>query len=246
MERIDAQSGVFTGLRSAHASRHPAALVTRLSDGAQCLVEATAASGSLSLSDAALAEVRRRLLTDASGPLASDDGLFARIYAPARRLVIVGAVHVAQALAPIAAIAGYEVTVIDPRRAFATLERFPGVNLCHEWPDVAMARLAPDVRTAVVTLSHDPKLDDPALAAALQSPAFYVGALGSSRTQAARAARLQELGLGAQLARVYAPVGLNLGGRAPAEIAVAIIAEIIQVRYQSLMSGDSRKPVAPT
>ena len=132
-----------------------------------------------------------------------------------------------------AAIAGYEVIVVDPRRAFATPERMPGVSMSTEWPDAALARIGIDARTAVVTLSHDPKLDDPALIAALRSPAFYIGALGSKHTHARRIERLSEAGLGEQVHRIHAPVGLDLGGRAPAEIAVATLAQLIQARYRT-------------
>ncbi len=236
----------LAALRQAQAQGRSVALVTRLGDGAQCLVESQQIRGELALSPAAHAEVQERLTGDRSGPLQCDEALFTRVYAPAYRLLIVGAVHIAQALAPIAAIAGYEVTVIDPRQAFAAPARFPGISLRHEWPDAALASLAPDAQTAVVALSHDPKLDDPALAAALASPAFYVGALGSRRTHAARATRLAELGLGEQLARLRAPVGLDLGGRSSAEIAVAIVAEIIQSRYQGLRSGSARMPGVTT
>jgi xanthine dehydrogenase accessory factor len=146
---------------------------------------------------------------------------------------VVGAVHIAQALAPMAALAGYEVTVIDPRQAFATESRFPGVRLVTEWPDEALGALRPNRRTAVVTLTHDPKLDDPALEVALRSDAFYIGALGSTRTQAKRLHRLQELGFNQeQLGRIHGPIGLKLGGRAPAEIAIAILAEATQVLHQ--------------
>jgi xanthine dehydrogenase accessory factor len=131
-----------------------------------------------------------------------------------------------------ASLSGFEVTVIDPRRAFANAERFPRVALSNEWPDEAMARLVPDARTAVVTLTHEPKLDDPALIAALRSPAFYIGALGSTRTHAKRIQRLMEQGLGDQAGRIHAPVGLALGGRSPSEIAVAIVAQILQERYR--------------
>jgi len=154
------------------------------------------------------------------------------VYAGPPRLLVVGAVHVTSALAPMASLAGFEVTVIDPRRAFGNAERFPNVVLSNEWPEEAMARLAPDARTAVVTLTHDPKLDDPALVAALRSPAFYVGALGSTRTHAQRVQRLGELGLGDRVGRIHAPVGLALGGRSPSEIAVAIVAQIVQERYR--------------
>jgi len=135
-----------------------------------------------------------------------------------------------------AALAGFEVTIIDPRRSFATAERFPGVALSSEWPDEAMAALGPDGRTAVVTLTHDPKLDDPALAAALGSEAFYIGALGSRRTHAARLERLARAGFRAEeTARIHGPVGLDLGARSPAEIAVSILAEVVS----RLRKGDA-------
>jgi len=222
---------LFAALVAARTTQQSAAIVTRLADGAQALVDAITTQGPLPLPTTAVAEIRRRFVSDESGPLAGDEGLFVRIYAPAPRLLIIGAVHVAQYLAPIAALAGYQVTIIDPRQAFATPQRFQDVTLSHEWPAAAMARLAPDARTAVVTLAHDPKLDDPGLVAALRSPAFYVGALGSTRTHAKRAARLEAAGLKAELGRLHAPIGLNLGGRSAAEIAVAIIAEIIAVRH---------------
>jgi xanthine dehydrogenase accessory factor len=143
-------------------------------------------------------------------------------------MLIVGAVHIAQTLAPMAVLAGFEVTVIDPRGAFATAERFPGTRIEPHWPDEVMDRLAPDSRTAVVTLVHDPKIDDPALEAALKSEAFYVGALGSRGTHAKRVERFKEKGFPeADLTRIHAPVGLPLGGRKTPEIAVAILAEAI-------------------
>ncbi len=229
------QDGLFDALMAARAARRPAVVVTHLADGAQALLADDAVSGELTLSEEQRAEALRLLRSDKSGVLESSGGaLFARSYAQAPRLVIVGAVHVTQALAPMAAMAGFEVTVVDPRRAFATAERLPGVAVSTEWPDEALARLAPDARTAVVTLSHDPKLDDPALVAALKSQAFYIGALGSRRTHAARIERLTAEELGAQLARIHAPVGLDLGGRSPAEIAVSILAQVIQARYAPL------------
>jgi xanthine dehydrogenase accessory factor len=152
---------------------------------------------------------------------------FLQPWNPPLRMVVVGAVHIAQPLAAMAALAGYAVTIVDPRQAFATAARFPGVALDGGWPDEALRRLAPDARTAVVALTHDPKLDDPALAVALRSSAFYVGALGSRRTQANRLERLRAHGLDeALLARIHAPVGLAIGARSPAEIAVSILAEV--------------------
>jgi xanthine dehydrogenase accessory factor len=144
------------------------------------------------------------------------------------RLVIVGAVHVAQPLAEMARLAGFAVTIVDPRRAFATAARFPGQALVVTWPDAAVTDLAPDARTAVVTLTHDPKLDDPALVAALATPAFYVGCLGSKKTHAARRVRLAERGVApTALDRLRGPVGLPIGARTPAEIAVSFLAEVI-------------------
>ena len=152
---------------------------------------------------------------------------FVQPFNPPLRLIIMGAVHIAQHLASYALSCGYDVVVVDPRQTFASADRFPGVELNTEWPDYALQLLAPDPRTALVTLTHDPKLDDPALQVALRSPAFYIGALGSRRTQAARVQRLREAGLDeALLARLKAPVGLDLGARTPPEIAVSIMAEI--------------------
>jgi xanthine dehydrogenase accessory factor len=164
--------------------------------------------------------------------------VFIHVHNPPLRLVIVGAVHIAQPLSRMAALSGYAVTVIDPRRAFASDERFADVAVSRDWPDEALAALAPDARTAVVMLTHDPKLDDPALEVALGSPAFYIGALGSKRTQAARAKRLADRGLGeAAIARIHGPIGLSIGALSPAEIAIAIMAEITQVRRRGEPAG---------
>lgn len=214
-------------------ARRAVALVTRLSDGAQSLVWDKDWTGDLALTEAHLAEARKLLAAGRSALIEeAPERLFVRAYGVPPRLFIVGAVHITQALAPMAALAGFEVTVIDPRRAWATAERLPGVSFSHEWPDKALARLGLDAGSAVVTLSHDPKLDDPALVAALNSDAFYIGALGSTRTHAKRMERLAQQGLGEAAKRIHAPVGLDLGGRAPAEIAIAILAQIIQSRYQ--------------
>ena len=167
--------------------------------------------------------LRDRLRDDRSG-FEPDGETFVAVHAPPLRLAVVGGVHVAQALVPMAALAGYAVTVIDPREAFASPDRFPGTTLAHDWPDEAMAAFAPDARSAVALLTHDPKLDDPALRVALASPAFYVGALGSTRTHAKRVARLREAGVEeAAIARIDAPIGLDIGARTPGEIAVAIL-----------------------
>ena len=150
-----------------------------------------------------------------------------------RRLLVIGAVHIAQKLIPMAMIAGYEVRLIDPRKAFASSERFPGINIVNDWPHEVMKTLQLDSRTAVVTLSHDAKIDEPALQAALESRAFYIGALGSQKNHTKRIQRLAALGFDKKtLARIAGPIGLPLGGRSPAEIAVAILAQIIQAVYQ--------------
>ena len=154
--------------------------------------------------------------------------LFLNVNNPPLRMIIVGAVHIAQPLSRMAVLAGYDVTVVDPRGAFASEERFPGLALNHDWPDEALAALAPDGRTAVVTLTHDPKLDDPALSAALRSDAFYVGSLGSRRTHTRRIERLAAEGFEPDdLARIRGPVGVDIGARTPAEIAASILAEVI-------------------
>ncbi len=178
------------------------------------------------------AGVAERLRGDRSG-LEPDGRTFVTLHAPPLRLAVVGAVHIAQALVPMAQVAGYAPLVIDPREAFASPARFPGLEpaeaITHDWPDEAMRRFAPDARSAVVLLTHDPKLDDPALRVALESPAFYVGALGSRRTHAKRVARLAEAGLDpALLDRLDAPIGLDIGARTPAEIAVSVLAAMTQ------------------
>jgi xanthine dehydrogenase accessory factor len=177
--------------------------------------------------------LRQALAEDASGPLELEGRqIFLQVFNPPLRMAVVGAVHIAQPLAPMAALAGFAVTVIDPRRAFATSQRFPGVELTHDWPDEALERMKPDRRTAIVTLTHDPKIDDPALEAALRSEAFYIGALGSKRTHASRLERLRASGFADnQLGRIHGPIGLALGGRSPAEIAIAILAQVTMTRH---------------
>ena len=218
---------------AAQAQKRPIALATRLADGAQSLYDGSACIGTVELNAEQLSEAHGLLVAGRSAALATSKGeIFLRSYAPHPKLVVIGAVHIAQFLAPMAALAGFEVIVVDPRRAFATEARFPGVTLVTEWPGPALARIGLDEHTALVTLTHDPKLDDPALSAALQSPVFYIGALGSSRTHAKRIERLREHGLAELAPRIHAPVGLDLGGRAAAEIAVSVLAEVIQERYR--------------
>ena len=223
---------------AARAEKRPVALLTDLESGVQGVVTADEYFGDLDPGREALQAARDALRHDRSGRLQAVDGtLFAQVFNPPARLVLIGAVHISQPLAPMAALAGYAVSVVDPRRAFATDQRFPGVAMIDDWPDDAMAALAPDSRTAVVTLTHDPKLDDPALQAALNSEAFYIGALGSRKTHAARLERLRQAGFDErQLARIHGPVGLGIGARSPAEIAVSILAQITQVLHRQAPS----------
>jgi xanthine dehydrogenase accessory factor len=227
----------------------PAALATNLRSGLQVLIQDSDFEGNLKLDASGLAAVKRALADDRSASIESPDGVvFIEVFNPKLRLVIVGAVHIAQPLAQMAALAGYQVAVIDPRSAFASGERFPGVSLSTEWPDEALQRLKPDRRSAIVTLTHDPKLDDPALAAALRSVAFYIGALGSRKTHAARLARLGELGFkDTDFARIHGPLGLDIGAVSPAEIAVSALAQITQVlRADRLKEKAARRlPAAP-
>ena len=170
-----------------------------------------------------------RLRMDRSG-FEEDGQTFVAVHNPPLRLIVVGAVHIAQALVPMARIAGYDPIIIDPREAFASKSRFPGEKLLTDWPDEAVASIGLDARTAVVLLTHDPKLDDPALQAALNSDVFYIGALGSSRTHAKRVQRMTEAGFSTeQLQRIHGPIGLDIGAAGPAEIAVAIIAQMTAV-----------------
>jgi xanthine dehydrogenase accessory factor len=217
---------LLAALAAARAAKRPVVLATRMPDGAQKLLPHPDADAALN------AEAERALRDDESRTVTTgEDTWFLQVHNPPLRLVVVGAVHIAQALVPLAAQLGMAVIVVDPRRSFATDERFPNVTVSVEWPDEAMDALKPDVRTAVVTLTHDPKLDDPALDRALKSPAFYIGALGSRRTHAARLKRLRELGHGeAALARIRGPVGLPIEAVTAPEIALAILAEIVAVR----------------
>lgn len=169
-----------------------------------------------------------RFRMDRSG-IEVDGQTFVGIHNPPLRLVVVGAVHIAQALVPMARIAGFDPVVIDPREAFGSAARFPDAQVINDWPDAALEQVGVDTRTALVLLTHDPKLDDPALHVGLGSNAFYIGALGSKRTHAARIERLSEAGFDPHtIARINGPVGLNLGASGPAEIAVAILAQMIQ------------------
>ncbi|WP_439597886.1 XdhC family protein [Falsiroseomonas sp.] len=214
-------------LTAARAAKRPVALLTRLDSGAQLLFPDD------QVPEALAAEAAAALRADKARNVEQDGAAwFIQPQNPPLRLIVVGAVHIAQALVPMAARLGYAVTVVDPRRAFATEERLGAeVAISSDWPDEAMTALAPDTRTAVVTLTHDPKLDDPALEVALRSPAFYIGCLGSRRTHAKRLERLREAGLSeAELGKIHAPVGLDIGAVTAPEIAVSILAEIVASR----------------
>ncbi len=221
------EQAILDQLLADRAAKRPVVLATHLNSGAQQFLYPREANGD---DNPLNASALKALIADKSGTVETDDGeVFLHVFNPPLRMFIIGAVHIAQPLAVMADQAGYQVTVIDPRRAFATAERFPGINLSNEWPDEALADLDLDRRTAVITLTHDPKLDDPALESALNSEAFYIGTLGSTRTHAARLECLKQKGFGDEaLSRLHGPVGLDIGAQSPAEIAVSIIAEATQ------------------
>lgn len=230
---------ILDALLAARSDKRPVALVTGIDSGIQCLV---CADGTVDQCDephlgsrSEFVDTARRCLAEQRSVAVeiADSRFLIRAYVPPPRLIVVGAVHIAQALLPMAELAGFQVHLIDPRTAFGAEERFPRIDVIHEWPDKALETLSLDSSSAVVTLSHDPKIDEPALKVVLESDAFYVGALGSKKTHAARLQRMSESGVDADaLTRVHAPIGLPLGGREPAEIAVAILAQIIEKRYQ--------------
>ncbi|MDG4650042.1 XdhC family protein [Roseibacterium sp. SDUM158017] len=206
--------GLLQDLVSARAERRPVAYVVDTATGARRLDPREAWDA--------------RFRADRSG-MEEDGATFVHVHNPPLRMIVVGAVHIAQALLPMARMTGYDVTLVDPRPAFAQDTRFPGERVVEDWPDDALDALGIDARTAVVTLTHDPKLDDPAIGRALRSEAFYLGCLGSTRTHAKRVARLGEAGFADdEIARIHAPVGLDIGARGPGEIAVSIMAEITQ------------------
>lgn len=230
---------VLDAVIAARAEKRALALATNLKSGAQLAITDAGNLGDLAASPSISAAAVDALRHDKPITIESDDGpVFVQPFNPPLRMFIVGGVHIAQALAPMGALAGYDVTVNDPRGSFASRDRFPNVALSDQWPDEALAAYAPDSRTAIITLTHDPKLDDPALAAGLRSPAFFIGALGSRKTHAARLERLAALGFSDDdLSRIHGPLGLALGGRSPAEIAIAALAQATQ----SLHDNGQRK-----
>ena len=215
---------ILSALNAEREARRAAIVVTDMESGEQRLVTEAAAAGD-PLAEALLERLRlgRSGLVEAGGR-----SLFMTVQVPPVRVIAVGAVHISQALAPMARGLDLDVTVVDPRTAFATPERFPDVPVLAEWPDAALPRLGLDRYTALLALTHDPKIDDPALEAALRAECFYIGALGSRKTHGRRVERLRAGGFGeADLARIHAPIGLDIGAVSPAEIALSILGEVV-------------------
>jgi xanthine dehydrogenase accessory factor len=214
---------LLSALNSERAARRAAILVTDMASGQERLVKAA------DIARDPLKEIlEKHLRMGKSGMAESPQGrVFLTVHVPPPRLVVTGAVHISQALAPMAKLAGYDVTIVDPRTAFATQERFPDVKVIADWPDQALPPLGIDHYTAFAALTHDPKTDDPALTHALQHNCFYIGALGSKKTHGRRLERLKAQGLtDRELARIHAPIGLSIGAVSPSEIAVAILGQI--------------------
>jgi xanthine dehydrogenase accessory factor len=240
------KSETLKAVKEARAARRAVTLATRLSDAAEGLIYRDRVEGVLA-KDGTIVTAARRAMDVGKSETVEIGGqkIFLNVYVPPARLIIVGAVHIAQALAPMAAMLDFDVTVVDPRGAWATSQRFPGVKVVKDWADEAFQAMGLDSSTAVVTLTHDPKLDDPALETALRSDVFYVGALGSKRTHARRKERLSEAGIAEeQFTRIHGPVGLNIGAKSPAEIAISILGQIIEVRARKLEALSVPKVVA--
>jgi xanthine dehydrogenase accessory factor len=216
---------ILTALNTERAARRAAIVITNVENGAQRLVKSADIAR-----DPMRAVLAERLRSSKSGMEDTAEGrVFLTVYVPAPQLIIIGAVHISQSLAPVGKLLGYDVTIVDPRTAFASPERFPDVKVIAEWPDKALPPLNVDRYTAFVALTHDPKIDDPALIHALSRDCFYIGALGSRKTHGRRIERLKGQGLSdAELARIHAPIGLDIGAVSPAEIAVAIMAQITE------------------
>jgi xanthine dehydrogenase accessory factor len=230
---------ILAALNAERAARRAVIVVTDVANGRQRLVKAAGVAA-----DPLRDVLDKHLRSGKSGMEDTPEGrVFLTVHVPPARLMITGAVHISQALAPIAGLLGYDVTIVDPRTAFATPERFPDVRLIAEWPDTALPPLNIDKYTAFVALTHDPKIDDPALLHALARDCFYIGALGSKKTHARRVERLKEQGLSdADLARIHAPIGLDIGAVSPMEIAVAIMGQIT-ARLRLPAESKARRPV---
>lgn len=225
------KSRYIDAVMAANAEGRSAALATDLQSGAQLLLDNGETEGDLALDEVSLGAMREALRADRNISLDTARGrVFVQVFSPPRRCFVIGAVHIAQPLVPMLVACDYKPVVIDPRGAWATEARFPGIELSSEWPDEALERMKPDRASAVVALTHDPKIDDPGLIVALRSEAFYIGALGSRRTHAKRLERLTKEGFGEnELSRIHGPIGLNIGGVSQAEVAVSIVAEMTQV-----------------
>lgn len=230
---------ILAALNTERANRRAAVVVTDVSRGEQRLVK-----GADVARDPLREIIEKHIRSGKSGMEETPAGkVFLTVHAPAPKLVITGAVHISQALAPIARLLGYDVSIVDPRTAFATPERFPDVPVIAQWPDEALPPLNIDRYTAFVALTHDPKIDDPALIHALSKDCFYIGALGSKKTHARRVERLKAQGLGdAEIARIHAPIGLAIGAVSPPEIAVSIMGEITARMRQSPEKPGSARP----
>jgi xanthine dehydrogenase accessory factor len=225
------KSQYLDAVLAANADGRSVALATDLKSGAQLFLDGAEREGNLELDEMSLGAMREALRADRNISLDTADGrVFVQVFSPPRRCFVIGAVHIAQPLVPMLQACDYKPIVIDPRGAWATEARFPGVELSSEWPDEALERMKPDRASAVVALTHDPKIDDPGLTVALRSDAFYIGALGSRRTHAKRLERLAAAGFGEnELSRIHGPIGLNIGGVSQAEVAVSIVAEMTQI-----------------
>ena len=225
------KSRYIDAVMAANAEGRSVALATDLQSGAQLFLDNGETEGDLELDEVSLGAMREALRADRNISLDTAHGrVFVQVFSPPRRCFVIGAVHIAQPLVPMLVACDYKPIVIDPRGAWATEARFPGIELSSEWPDEALERMKPDRASAVVALTHDPKIDDPGLIVALRSEAFYIGALGSRRTHAKRLERLAKEGFGEnELSRIHGPIGLNIGGVSQAEVAVSIVAEMTQV-----------------
>lgn len=236
------QLDLLASLNAERATRRAAAVVTELVDGSQRLVREADLVALLAASNPLAGTLAEAFRTGKSG-LCDHDGrqLFVAVHVPPVKLVVTGAVHISQSLQPMARELGFDLTIIDPRSAFATPERFPDVQLIAEWPDDALRHVSLDRYTAFVALTHDPKIDDPALEAALRSECFYVGALGSRKTHARRVERLTTAGFSlTDIARIRAPIGLNIGAVSPAEIALSIVGEIVATLRAERVAAKAR------
>jgi xanthine dehydrogenase accessory factor len=231
---------ILSALNAERAARRAAIVVTNVESGEQRLIKAADIG-----KDPLRAVLAGHLRTGKSGMEEAAEGkVFLTVYVPPPQLIITGAVHISQALAPIGKLLNYDVTIVDPRTAFASPERFPDVKILAEWPDVALPPLNVDRYTAFVALTHDPKIDDPALLHALSRDCFYIGALGSRKTHARRVERLKQQGVSdANIARIHAPIGLDIGAVSPAEIAVAIIGQITERLHEEVDAEPKPEPV---